>query len=311
MQERSGSAGNDGFNKVTFARDAVATIDGQLKRTLRLLSDLPPADWERGTACTDWRVRDIAAHLADLALNYARSVALGIRGTPTPFLGLDFPNAEAFRKWRRGQLLELAPSRPRVLVDLIASEWDVANGYFKGLVAKMIAFEALGGNPPKPGEEDSGGGVGPLDALAWHATGNWPAARFIGMALFELAIHDWDIRAPADPDATLNPDVERVLLKFVRQWPTYLVRNESIVGPDGGIRLKLGGAEPDLDLGLRDGQVVAEVPNPSATIATDPTTFLLVGSGRRTPVEAAARRAWRVTGDESEAARIIGIYRGL
>jgi uncharacterized protein (TIGR03083 family) len=40
-----------------------AAIDAQRVRTVRLLQDLTPADWELASLCDGWRVRDVAAHL--------------------------------------------------------------------------------------------------------------------------------------------------------------------------------------------------------------------------------------------------------
>jgi uncharacterized protein (TIGR03083 family) len=40
-----------------------AAIDAQRARTVRLLQDLKPADWELASLCDGWRVRDVAAHL--------------------------------------------------------------------------------------------------------------------------------------------------------------------------------------------------------------------------------------------------------
>jgi uncharacterized protein (TIGR03083 family) len=40
-----------------------AVIDAQRARTVRLLQDLKPADWELASLCDGWRVRDVAAHL--------------------------------------------------------------------------------------------------------------------------------------------------------------------------------------------------------------------------------------------------------
>lgn len=40
-----------------------AAIDAQRLRTVALLQDLAPADWDHASLCDGWRVRDVAAHL--------------------------------------------------------------------------------------------------------------------------------------------------------------------------------------------------------------------------------------------------------
>lgn len=41
-----------------------STIDEERGSLADLLEQLPPADWERPSLCSGWRVRDVAAHLA-------------------------------------------------------------------------------------------------------------------------------------------------------------------------------------------------------------------------------------------------------
>ena len=40
-----------------------AAIDAQRLRTVTLLEDLTPLEWDRPSLCDGWRVRDVAAHL--------------------------------------------------------------------------------------------------------------------------------------------------------------------------------------------------------------------------------------------------------
>ena len=40
-----------------------AAIDAQRVRTVKLLQDLTPAEWDHASLCDGWRVRDVAAHL--------------------------------------------------------------------------------------------------------------------------------------------------------------------------------------------------------------------------------------------------------
>ncbi len=40
-----------------------AAIDAQRTRTVKLLQDLTPAEWDHASLCHGWRVRDVAAHL--------------------------------------------------------------------------------------------------------------------------------------------------------------------------------------------------------------------------------------------------------
>ena len=58
-----------------------AAIDAQRVRTVRLLQDLTPADWELASLCDGWPVRDVAAHLTmqQMTLGDALKALFGIR----------------------------------------------------------------------------------------------------------------------------------------------------------------------------------------------------------------------------------------
>lgn len=64
----------------------VPALVRQRRRLLGLFRSLSDEQWAAQSRCEDWRVQDVAAHLAGVDTFWAASVAAGLAGTPTEFL---------------------------------------------------------------------------------------------------------------------------------------------------------------------------------------------------------------------------------
>lgn len=58
----------------------VALIQVEAERLAQYLSLLPPDAWCQPSACQGWEVRDVLAHLIEVAQFYQRVLARGVRG---------------------------------------------------------------------------------------------------------------------------------------------------------------------------------------------------------------------------------------
>ena len=67
----------------TFA-DRVTLLQAESARIKQYLHTLLPDAWDRPSACTQWQVRDVVAHLVGVAEVYADFVARGIQGAHAP-----------------------------------------------------------------------------------------------------------------------------------------------------------------------------------------------------------------------------------
>src|SRR5215471_7844499 len=67
----------------TFA-DRITLLQEESARIKQYLHTLPPDVWDRPSACTQWQVRDVVAHLVQVAEVYADHVARGIQGDHSP-----------------------------------------------------------------------------------------------------------------------------------------------------------------------------------------------------------------------------------
>ena len=75
------------FEQLRYERaDDELTVDDEtlltLYSTTSSLAALPPEDWDRPSACTDWSVRHVAAHLAGMGPQFAGSIERGSGVTP-------------------------------------------------------------------------------------------------------------------------------------------------------------------------------------------------------------------------------------
>lgn len=66
--------------------DVGAACVRQRRRLLDVLGSLTDAQWAAPSRCDDWRVQDVAAHLAGVDPYWQASIAAGLAGTPTRVL---------------------------------------------------------------------------------------------------------------------------------------------------------------------------------------------------------------------------------
>src|SRR5262249_57632175 len=70
----------------TFA-DRVKVLQSESERIKQYLHALPPEALSKPSACTQWQVQDVIAHLIGVAETYANSVSRGLQGGTGPLPG--------------------------------------------------------------------------------------------------------------------------------------------------------------------------------------------------------------------------------
>ena len=245
------------------------------------LEALTPGDWERPSDCAGWNVAAVVVHLTQVAELLSNSVRRGLAGDSSPP-----PQAangvQAFREWRAERLKAALKQPPAELLGQYRTTVSALEQQLEGLSAA------------------------PVEAHGWHPAGPQPLEWFADQWLFELALHDWDIRVPVDPDAEVRSDY---LPAFAQTLPPRLGRG--FTGADdaavaGSYRIVLEG---DVPIGwlarVADGGIdilpVEAVP-PDVTIRTDPGALALVMTNRRPAADFEAAGRWRSSGDAARAA---------
>lgn len=247
------------------------------------LEKLPPEAWGRPSDCAGWSVAQLVVHQTQVAELLADSLARARGGDagPPPRAA---EGVQAWRAWRTGEMTRRAAQPPG----------EVLAGYRAAADALERELDRLGGAP--------------REARGWHPAGPQPLEFFPDQWLFELALHDWDLRVVDDPAAELRPECQA---QFARTLPPRLGRS---LGPTpdpavaGRYRVELATAESPpftwLATVAASGVEVTEsagADGADVTIRSDPAAFGLVMTNRRPAAGFAAAARWRADGDPARA----------
>jgi uncharacterized protein (TIGR03083 family) len=266
-------------------RRAIDELDRVFRRDMQAL---PAAAWEQPSDCDGWSVAGAFIHIVMVCELLQDSLARGRAGDPGPPLAAK----EGVQAWRaaRGERLKLALTQPPA--ELLA--W-----YDRARAAMSAELDAI------PGAA--------ADAQGWHPVGARPLAWVQDQWLFELALHDWDIRVALDPTADIRSSIQAA---FARTLPDRIGRGFS-AGDDpavaGTYRVEVSG-DPPLTVSVQVGNGgVTVLPDdggtPTATIQTDPTALGLVTTNRRPVEQFVTAGRWRATGDTARAEAFARAFR--
>jgi uncharacterized protein (TIGR03083 family) len=263
---------------------AIRQTIGDLSRAfLADMEALPPAAWQQPSDCDGWSIAGAFIHIVQVSELLGDSLARGQAGDPGP---PPLAASDGVMAWR-------AARTARQQLALTQSPTELFEWYHRGVGALEAELDAIPGADPS--------------ARGWHPTGAQTLEWIQDQWLFELALHDWDIRVALDPTADVRPEVQAA---FARTLPARLGRGFN--GGDnpalaGSYRIELA-ADPPYTLTLQVGNgALSVVPNesvatPDVTIATDPSAFGLVGTNRRPVAQFAEAGRWQTSGDAAKAA---------
>ena len=167
----------------TFA-DRVTVLQSESERLKQYLHALPSATLSQPSACTQWQVQDVIAHLIGVAETYASSVSRGLKGDTSALPG-HLPAGQGTAALSAESIAQRSIAARQTLGEQLLATFDTANDHLNGLLAGL-------------GPEQWG-------IPCYHPGGIVKAQNFIDLRLKELALHEWDIRAGLEPDAHLSP----------------------------------------------------------------------------------------------------------
>jgi hypothetical protein len=154
------------------------------------------------------------------------------------------------------------------------------------------------------------------DGSGWHpSAGTQPLAWFAGQWLYEVALHDWDVRVARDQSAEIDPRALPSLGAEMRVRMARCYQPAPGTAGEGIVRIALTGAPPVSWLArLANGklEVVDDgAAEPAATIESDPGAYALVQTARRPADAFEAQVRWRVTGDRKLADDLANAFKGV
>ncbi|MFP6870128.1 MAG: maleylpyruvate isomerase N-terminal domain-containing protein [Nitrospinota bacterium] len=261
---------------------SIPWVEKENRRFIAILCGLDEAGWRRPTYCSGWSAADVVAHMTLGARFYAHVIPAGIEGRlEMPFGAKDLESFWVHRD-RVGAELASLPGGERV------------DRFEEAVWNLQAVFEAV-----RP--ED-------MEKEAWHWMCPCPAHSYPGQRLYELILHDWDLRN--DPEGDLHPDalgaavdiLDFRLPFFFNHAPDPELTGTfwfETAGPvrSWAMRVEAGSAHPvSPEEGVFDAEIFVS--------ASD---ILLLTTGRADPVAKKAAGRLRIEGDIGLADTLLGV----
>jgi uncharacterized protein (TIGR03083 family) len=261
---------------------AIRRAIGDLNRAFVAdMAALPDGTWQQPSDCAGWTIAGAVIHLAQVAELLGDAIARGRAGDPGPPPLAAKEGVQAWRAWRAGVLADAQTKSPRELL-----AW-----YGRASAAIDAELDAIPTAEP--------------EARGWHPIGAQPLSWVQDQWLFELALHDWDIRVALDPATDVRPSAQGA---FARTLPARIGRGFGGGGDPalaGLYRFQLDSAAPfTVSARVGDGGLAIvsdEAGAPDVTIQTDPSAFGLVATNRRPVERFESAGRWQVAGDAARA----------
>jgi uncharacterized protein (TIGR03083 family) len=282
----------------TFA-ERLDVLIGESSRLDRYFRALSIDVWTAPSACKEWQVQDVVAHLVGVAEFYAGTVARGLRGETSPPAGRAPAGTATGASAAEGIAQRSIAARKDLgdrLLDTFASTGDHLNQTLGRLTP-----------PERP-------------IPCYHPGGMVPAENFIELRLKELAVHEWDVRAALEPAPRLSPACFPAILATISEsiasgslrWALW-----SGPAPAAPVRYRfaIDGPGPGrLDLVIDDQTIRMEEAGsarPDVVFGCDTETYILLVYGRLDLGAAIASGRVRVEGDRELATAFGQRFRGI
>ena len=259
----------------------------------KYLKDLPKEAWDLPSACDEWCIADVVAHLTLTRGFYPSRILRGLQGDASPddvsprlVLGdvapvADAEEAIALRKELGGDLLAEFIKASRGIVNALANigpqDWD-----------KRVF------RPSRPE----------------------PVRNLVDIIIAELAVHGWDIRSRFNSQAGLSPESVAVMVERIPQRSTWWsFRTEAGFAPLP-LRYRFEVTPPTqyrVDLVVTEERRYMEVAsshNADVTFQCDGETFVFLMYGRIKPEVAIANGRMPHAGDQELVSAFVQRFSG-
>ncbi len=252
------------------------------RRFIKILGGMDEAAWRRPTCCAGWTAADVVAHMTLGARFYAHVIRAGAGGALSMPFGAE--NLEAFWAYRKKTGDELAALAGSERVDR-----------FEAAVSDLQeVFENL-----RPGD---------LDREAWHWMRPCPIRSFPGQRLYELILHDWDIRNR--PEADLHPDALGMGVDILNERLPFFYNLRPAPGLAGRFRFETENPGRVWALEIRAERAASDDPGDGAFDArffTSASDIILLTTGRADLRAKEAAGRLRVEGDRARAEALLDV----
>src|SRR5262245_41732625 len=184
--------------RTTAMTEVIELIRAETSQLQNFLAGLSPEEWSRPSACAEWTVGDVVAHLTQGASTWREAITRAIAGDFAPPAGQ--PPLSPGERGSEATAQRAIDFRQRMGEDALLHAF--ADGY-QQLHQVLLGLHAEDWNKP-----------------CFHRRGILPTRDYVGLRLQELTIHGWDMHAAFDATATLSASERSlpVLLSLAQRW---------------------------------------------------------------------------------------------
>jgi uncharacterized protein (TIGR03083 family) len=278
--------------------DQMALVQAESARLIQYLKELPTDAWDQPSACTQWQIQDVVAHMSGVAEFYRDTISRGLQGDTTPPEGV--PSAGTVNAAAMAEpLAQMARDTREQLGDHVLATFEATITRLNDLL--------------------SGVGSDEWDRPCYHPWRLMPLRQFLAMTLQELVLHGWDIRSRLAPDASLSPEgfpalVELITTSSTSGFLTWAFRPGPRLSAPVCYRFDVTGPGASrIDFVIEGDQAHIEAAgdrSPSVTFHCDTETYLLVMYGRLNLEGARSLGRLRIEGDQALATTFAQWFKG-
>ncbi len=284
---------------MTIDANRVKVVKSESERLIQYLQALPSEAWNQPSACTQWQIQDVVAHLAGGAELYVTWLSGGLQGETAP-TG-EFPPAGVLDSATAAEPIAQGAIAMRETVgERLLATFEVTNHSLNQLLA----------------------GLGPNDweTPCYHPWQIIPARQFLALQLQELTLHEWDIRSSLEPEAHLATEGLPAIMELISEASTngflrWAFRPHSNLNAAVRYRFELTGTVPSrIDIVIHGDQVSLEESSAdpaNVTLQCDTATYVLVVYGRLSLEDALATGRLVVEGDQMLAMAFSQSFKGI
>jgi len=261
---------------------AIPWVARENQRFLAILRAFDEAAWRRPSCCTGWSAAHVVGHMTLGARFYAAVVEAGRAGRLEPPFGAK--DAAEFRKRRIGQMEELValPGGERI------ARFEEAVGDLQAV------FEAV------PAED--------LDKPAWHPRCPTPIRHFPGQRLYELILHEWDIRNT--PEEDLHPAALGMAVEVLQERLPFFYNQSPVPGLEAAFRFETAAPSSAWGMKIRAGRAALRSGEGNAfdvRTSAPASDLILLTTGRADAAAKEAAGRLRIEGDRKKAEALAAV----
>ncbi|PON12567.1 hypothetical protein C2W62_38935 [Candidatus Entotheonella serta] len=279
--------------------DYLACIQTESEDLKAYLRALPPDAWGWPSACGDWEIGDVVAHLTAAGRFFVQSITNGLQGDVTP-LGGRFPAGSANAAQAAEMIANTARTSRQQAGDQLLDQFEASNDHLNAVFAG-IAPEAWA-------------------TPCYHPWGIIPARNFLNLRIQELALHGWDMRSPNEPEWQLSPASLPALMELVDTSATsgflgWAFRPGEKLASPRRYRFDVTGIVTSQRDIVLDGETarleIAEDIPATAVLRCDTVTYVMLMFGRLQPEAAMASQRLVVDGERDAVSQFVQWFRGI